>query len=78
MYLTVNRPIAVATAATDQNRSPRWIMRGLLRSAIFSATRRRAERARGLAATSAADGSTGLRVEVAQRGGALASARGGA
>src|SRR5439155_24420971 len=44
---------------------------------IFSATRRRAERARGLAATSAADGITGLRVRSRKAAG-WASARGGA
>ena len=26
LYFTVKRPIAVATAAIDQNTSPRWIM----------------------------------------------------
>ena len=43
----------------------------------FSATRRRAERARGLAAISAADGSTGLRVR-SRSVAARSSARGGA
>ena len=32
--ILVGAPIAVATAATDQNRSPRWIMRGLRRRAF--------------------------------------------
>ena len=47
-------------------------------AASFSATRRRAERARGLAAISAADGSTGLRVRSPQASAARSSARGGA
>src|SRR6188474_3452629 len=47
------------------------------RPPIFSATRRRAERARGLAATSAADGATGLRVR-SRNLATSASARGGA
>src|SRR5258708_19502639 len=44
---------------------------------IFSATRRRAERARGFAAISAADGTTGLRVRSRKAAG-WPSARGGA
>src|SRR6188474_615989 len=47
------------------------------RPPIFSATRRRAERARGLAAISAADGATGLRVR-SRNLATSASARGGA